>query len=215
MSCVSLNRLCLLSCLAVVAITTGCAQKQRQSEAAVKPLCMVNMDKVEFMKVAEDVLVGMQFAIEKADTESGVLRTRPLSGAQFFELWRSDNAGGFNTAEANLNSIRRTAELQVSEEASGELCVMCSVLTERLDIPEQKDITNSGRAYQLFSRSGQKIQKLELNKEQQEQMAWIDMGRDVQLETKILSRIEDHIASQKKTSASRNADKTETTRRKS
>jgi len=215
MACISLSRLCLLSCLVVMAIFTGCAQKQRQPVAAVKPLCMVNMDKVEFMKVAEDVLTKMYFAIEKADTDSGVLRTRPLSGAQFFELWRSDNAGGFNTAEANLSSIRRTAELQVSEEAGGQLCVACRVLTERLDIPEQKDVTSSGRAYTLFSRSGQSIQEIKLNKEQEAKMAWIDMGRDAQLETRILSRIENRIANRKQASASQNTDKSETTRSKS
>ena len=201
-------------CVALILIEAGCGQEKQQPVMAVKPLCMLNMEKAEFMKVAEDVLIRMNFAIEKADVESGVLRTRPLSGAQFFELWRSDNAGGFNTAEANLCSLRRTAELQVSEQDKGELCVMCTVVTERLDIPEQEDVTTSGGAYQLFSRSGQKIQKFELNKEQEEKMTWIDMGRDAQLETKILLRIEKRIASDTKASVS-NADKSNTTGRKS
>ncbi len=68
----------------------------------------------DLMEVAEDVLAGMYFTIEKADVDSGLIRTRPLPGAQFFEFWRSDNVGTDNTLAANLHTIRRTVTLDIS-----------------------------------------------------------------------------------------------------
>ena len=194
----------LLACIAAVVIAPGCAQQQQQGSdsVVVAQLLLADADRAAVMEVAEDVLVTMRFAIEKADFDAGLLRTIPLSGAQFFELWRSDNAGGFNTAEANLHSLRRTVELQVSEEPSGQTRVVCRVHTERLDIPEQQHITSSGRAYFMFSDSSQSMQKIQLNPEQQEKMAWVDMGRDARLETRILTRIEDALTAQSQSTES-------------
>jgi len=103
--------LCLL--LSVLCVFSGCA-KQQQYEP-VERIYVPDIDKAEAMQIAEDVLVKMHFTIEKADYESGIIRTRPLPGAQFFEFWRSDNVGAFNTAEANLHSIRRIVELHISQ----------------------------------------------------------------------------------------------------
>ena len=66
---------------------------------------------------AERVLTRMHFAIEKLDAEQGVVKTRPLRGAQFFEFWRSDNVSSYDCEEANLQSVRRTVELRVKKEA--------------------------------------------------------------------------------------------------
>ena len=70
----------------------------------------------DLMEVAEDVLAGMYFTIEKADAQNGLIRTRPLPGAQFFEFWRSDNIGTDNTIAANLHTIRRTVTLDISQQ---------------------------------------------------------------------------------------------------
>jgi hypothetical protein len=188
-------------------IVPGCAQEQQleTKNVTIAQLLLSDVDKAAVMEVSEDVLARMRFAIEKADVEAGILRTIPLSGAQFFELWRSDNVGGSNTAEANLHSLRRTVELQVREQPSGQTLVVCRVQTERLDIPEQQHVTSSGRAYFLFSKSGQSMQKIRLNSDQEAKMEWVDMGRDARLETRILSRIEDAVAARQSTASSSTA----------
>ncbi len=180
---------------AAVVIASGCAQQQQSKaiDTAVAQILLSDANKATVIEASEDVLARMHFAIEKSDPDAGLLRTLPLSGAQFFELWRSDNAGAFNTAESNLHSLRRTVELQISNEGPGKTRVICRVHTERLDIPEQQHVTSSGRAYFMFSKSSQSTQKLELNPEQQEKMQWVDMGRDARLEMRILSRIKDAV----------------------
>jgi hypothetical protein len=166
-------------------LLAGCAKEQQYG--AVKPICVDNIDKIQAMEVAEDILVKMHFTIEKADTRRGFIRTRPLSGAQFFEFWRSDNVGAGNWLESNLHSIRRVVELNMSEQDEG-LCINCDVQVHRLSLPERR-VSSSARAYDMFSASSPALQRIELNLEQKESMAWIDLGKDTQLAAEILKRI--------------------------
>jgi hypothetical protein len=141
------------------------------------------------MEVAEDVLANMYFTIDKADADIGLIRTRPLPGAQFFEFWRSDNAGTDNALAANLHTIRRTVTLDISQEGQ-ELRIGCNVQAQRLSLPERQVSSSTTRVYGMFSQSSQSLQKLKLNPEQKKEMAWIDLDRDSRLEAEILKRIE-------------------------
>jgi len=169
----------------------GCASQQ-QSEApadeGTKQVCLGDVDKAHAMQAAEDVLTGLHFKIQKADTEAGLIRTRPLSAAQFFEFWRKDSVGSFNKTEANLHSIRRTVELQISRK-NDDTCIACQVTTQRLNLPEM-EVSSSTRAYAMFSKSSESSQKMRLNPEQEAGIAWIDLGKDGQLASEILERIE-------------------------
>ncbi|MFQ6034300.1 MAG: hypothetical protein ACE5NM_00430, partial [Sedimentisphaerales bacterium] len=120
----------------------GCAEQQRYE--TIEQICVPGVDKAEAMQIAEDVLAEMHFTIEKADLKTGIIRTRPLPGAQFFEFWRSDNVGVFNAAEANLHSIRRIAQICIRQKTedrrrktdvcpqSCALCISCDVQVQRL-----------------------------------------------------------------------------------
>jgi len=174
-------------------LLSGCA-RQQQYEVATEPLCVTGLEKIAVMKATEDVLAEMHFTIEKADPNSGLIRTGPLSGAQFFEFWRSDNVGAFNSAEANLHSIRRTIELNITQQDE-KLCLGCNARVQRLSLPEQQ-VSSSSQAYQLFSISNASLQKLKLNPQQKAGMAWVDLGQDKHLATEILKRIEQQIATQ-------------------
>ncbi len=169
----------------------GCASQQ-QSEAAAdggtKQVCLGDVDKAHAMQAAENVLAGLHFKIEKADTEAGLIRTHPLSGAQFFEFWRKDSVGSFNKTEANLHSIRRTVELQISRN-NDDTCIACQVTTQRLNLPEM-EVSSSARAYALFSRSSDSLQRMTLNPEQEAGVAWVDLGKDGPLASEVLERIE-------------------------
>jgi len=184
-------------------LLTGCAEEQQYG--AVEPICVENVNKLEAMEIAEDVLAKMHFTIEKADAETatagidtrrwrGFIRTRPLAGAQFFEFWRSDNAGADNWLESNLHSIRRVVELNMSEQDEGppqsgnRLCINCDVQKYRISMPEHQ-VSSSSRAYEMFSESNPALQNLRLNPEQKAGMAWIDLGKDRQLAAEILRRI--------------------------
>lgn len=168
---------------------TGCSGEQQI--APNEPVCLRTMDKSRIMEITEDVLTRMNFVVEKYDVETGFVRTKPLRAGQVFEFWRSDNASPAAWAEANLHSIRRTAQLNVSEE-SGVVCTTCLVGIERLSLPE-REITGMSWLAGMFTDSGQTQQKLTLRPEQQEGMAWIDLGPDAALERKILTLIEKKI----------------------
>ncbi len=193
-----------LAC-AAVCLLAGCASPvaRRSSLVArvtsheprvtnfVERVCVANLEKRRVMQIAEEVLSEMYFTIAKADVESGIIRTRPLPGAQVFEFWRSDSIGAFNRAEANLHSIRRIVELDISRQGQN-LCIGCNVKTQRLNLPE-REVASSSQAYGMFSASSPSMQGFKLNSEQKRGMAWVDLGRDGWLEAEILKRIEKHV----------------------
>ncbi|HBG26221.1 MAG: hypothetical protein A2Y10_08890 [Planctomycetes bacterium GWF2_41_51] len=166
----------------------GCG-KQRQ--IAPEPKCLSGQEIDAVMKSAEKALIRMNFVIDKSDANLALIVTKPLAGAQFFEFWRKDSAGGYNKALSSIHSLQRTVELGFSGMGS-EICINPKVKVERLSIPE-KEIDSAGRAYSMFSASDDTTQNLSLNDEQEKKMDWVDLGRDYQLETVILDRIEKQI----------------------
>ncbi len=154
-------------------------------------LCVPAATQADAMAAAERVLADMHFEIEKLDSGAGYIRTHSLSGAQTFELWRSDSVGGFNREEADLHSIRRAVELNVSQQA-GQLCINCRVTTQRLSIHSEQ---TADKSYTVMSGQNS-LQKI--SREQRPNITWIDLGRDGQLETEILKRIEKRLSTAKK-----------------
>jgi hypothetical protein len=169
----------------------GCGQPQQK--VVVVPISVPDTDKAEVLEVAEDVLARMHFTIEKADVPSGLIRTRPLPGAQFFELWRSDNVGDENSLLANLHTIRRTVELDVSRHGD-QLQIDCDVRVQRLSLPE-RDVSSSARVYAMFTRSSPSRPRMSFDVEQRKDIAWIDLEDDTALAARILKRIERRLAS--------------------
>ncbi|MFZ0034642.1 MAG: hypothetical protein WAK60_06610 [Sedimentisphaerales bacterium] len=184
----------LFTACAAFLFLAGCAEPYRNE--TVDQICPAGLDKQQAMQITEDVLAKMNFTIAKSDANLGVIKTRPLTGAQFFEFWRKDNVGVFNSAEANLHSIRRTAELNIQQQGT-QLCIHCSVNTQRLHLPE-REIRSRARAYEMFSQSGPTRPTLKLNPRQKEGMAWVDLGNDPKLATVILKQIEGKITKTQK-----------------
>ncbi|MBN1127237.1 MAG: hypothetical protein JXA82_19710 [Sedimentisphaerales bacterium] len=166
-------------------LLSGCVEEQRQMSST--PLTITTMQKAPAMEVAQGILRDMQFDVEKFDVDRGMIRTRPLSGAQFFEFWRQDNATPLATAESSLHSLRRTVELLFTTE-SDEVIITCTIQVKRLSIPEM-EIAGMTQAASLYTHSDASLQQLRLNAEQARNMAWIDLGRDPALERRILTRI--------------------------
>ncbi|MCJ7728344.1 MAG: hypothetical protein MUO27_00435 [Sedimentisphaerales bacterium] len=177
----------------------GCAEnKYIRTTEQICPPAVTKADstsspQADAITIAESVLAEMHFTIEKLDAETGFIRTNPLSGAQTFELWRTDSVGSFNRAEADLHSIRRTVELNVIQQ-SGQFCINCKATTQRLSLPQNQNAAGQG----ILSQTRLSAQKLKLSPEQKTNPTWIDLGRDSQLETEILKRIEKQLSRTKK-----------------
>ncbi len=209
----------LLVSLVFLCLAAGCAQtgqparlRQPSEFEAIDQICVPDAETKQAMQVAEDVLAQMNFTIEKADAEKGFIKTRPLRAAQAFELWRSDNIGSFNTAEANLHTIRRIAQMNLTRSdqpaaascdasrSGKQLCIDCEVKTQRLSLPQRR--TSTSRAYGLFSSSKPSTQRLKLDAEQAKAMAWVDLGQDKMLSTAILKHLEERLSETKAGQAS-------------
>ncbi|MCJ7675578.1 MAG: hypothetical protein MUO33_10575 [Sedimentisphaerales bacterium] len=195
-------RLFLLAGCVGISLCAGCATTPARQEqrVQVEQVCVTNIDKPQAMQIAEDVLTAMHFAIEKADLDSGLIRTRPLSGAQFFEFWRSDNVGPFYAALANLHSIRRIAEVRIQHSANGGF-IRCDVQIQRLSVPEHKAAGSPGAP----------VRRLAPTPEQEKGITWIDLGKDTMLSTEILNRIQKHILARRSFLVSRTSDESQAT----
>jgi hypothetical protein len=181
-----LRTTCLCIALIGAGFSAGCREPQTRA-VATEPLCLPDVSVTEVLAAAEQTLGRMHFEIEKLDREHGFVRTRPLRGAQFFEFWRSDNVDAASASEANLHTIRRTAEMHVTRDAN-RTCVECTVAVQRLSLPESQ-VASTSQAYMMHSRSSPSMQRLELNPGQRRGMAWIDVGNDDLLAAEILKRM--------------------------
>jgi hypothetical protein len=191
-------------CSVIVALflLAGCAQTQQR--AGVRQVCIADANRAAAMQAGESALGEMLFVIDKADVEHGYISTQPLAGAQFFEFWRSDNVGGRNRAQANLHSIRRTAQLKISGQQE-KVCVSCEVKVQRLSLPTQ-EVSSSVRAYQMFSKSSARMQSLRLRPGQKKHAGWVDLQSDGELAAEILERIEKKMAPRGPAASARSCD---------
>lgn len=183
--------------LAGVWLGTGCANRLPVSvdepnvpSPPVQMLCESGVTTAEVVRAAERVLTRMHFAIEKLDAEQGLVKTRPLRGAQFFEFWRSDNASSNDCEEANLQSVRRTVELWVKPQEGGVAGprIECRVSVQRLDLPEN-EVAGASEGYQVRSRSTAALERIQISPQQRRTMTWIDLGEDRDLAARVLDRI--------------------------
>jgi hypothetical protein len=159
--------------------------------------------KAAVVQTAHEVLSRLHFPIEKLDVEQGVVRTRPWRGAQFFEIWRRDNASAYGAAEANLQTIRRMVELRVTREgpepvtedpnAPGPWRLTCAVSVQRLSLPENQ-IPSISQTYRMHSQSTATAQRIAVTPQQEQAMAWVDSGPDPALAAEILQRVSRRLA---------------------
>jgi len=178
---------------ALVLLLSGCAENKYTK--TIEQFCPPAATKANAMTAAEQVLVGMHFGIEKFDVDAGYIRTAPLSGSQSFEFWRFDSVGSSNQTEADLHSIRRAVEINIGEQA-GQMCINCRATTQRLSLPQSQSTAGQNRP--VMSPDQRSVQKFKLGHEQKSNLTWTDLGRDNQLETEILKRIESRLTADKK-----------------
>ena len=139
------------------------------------------------MTAAQTVLEDMHFTIEKFDIDAGFIKTAPLPGAQSFELWRSDNVGSFNRTEADLQSIQRIVQINANEQ-DNKICIDCKATAQRLIMPQGTSADEQSSGSLVETRRS--IAKLQTTNKQKTNISWINLGRDNQLETEIINRIE-------------------------
>lgn len=173
------------SAIVITGVLGGCASQGRTGPT--DPLCLADSNAVRTMEAASVVLRSIQFQIEKYDEEAGYIRTRPLSGGQFFEFWQHDNASAYAAAQSNLQSIQRIVEIEVYPNGSST-CLRCSVQVMQLSVPE-KPIGGMIMLPRTLTGVSQSNQTLIMSPARAEQVQWLDAGHDHALENSILRKI--------------------------
>jgi hypothetical protein len=101
---------------------------------------------------SEDVARDFLFRLDRQDFRAGLLTTRPMVSAQWFEPWRRDVRTAKDRNESSLATIRRTIRFEFAQEAEGGAYrVTPKVLVERQSMAEQR-ITSSVVYQQYFRR---------------------------------------------------------------
>ena len=168
----------------------GCAVQPPRGEVE-QTVVFSGLTTAKAVEAAETVLRQMRFAIEKVDAEAGVVRTLPLTGGQFFEFWRSDNADLAGSLEANLHTLRRSVLVDVAQ-ADGVLQVRCTIRVQRLSLPGN-EVASVSQAYRIHSHSTRTTQRIDPDPAQKGGMRWIDLGDDPKLAAEILRKIAQNI----------------------
>jgi hypothetical protein len=100
---------------------------------------------------AEDVARDFLFRLDRQDYRAGVLTTRPMVSAQWFEPWRREVRTVEDRNESSLATVRRTIRFEFERLEDGAYRVTPKVLVERQALAEQR-ITSAVGYRQYFRR---------------------------------------------------------------
>jgi hypothetical protein len=170
--------------LVTAAMLVGCV---RAPEARFpNPMPLPSSDPMTVEKVAQRVLLEMNFEIVYPASKPGRVDTENLTGPSWFEFWRDDSVGNFQRVESSLHTIRRSVHVAVTPAPSGAQ-VAVKVDKERLSAPGTSPASVS-QAYDIFNPGKTDLARQDEFKETQ--FTWLSEGRDDALEQVILERIQ-------------------------
>lgn len=145
------------------------------------------LDEAEFDRLWEAVLTVLRdhnFTPFRRDRRAGVIETLPTTAQSWFEFWRKDTVGTYETAEANLHTIRKYVIVRLTKaEPAGNYGIEVEVQAERLEQPERQ-ITSSSAAIRSFSREVPTYEG-----KMPGDPVWAPLGRDAKMEELLLGRI--------------------------
>ncbi len=175
-----------MAAIALCGVCAGCASPQRGE--SVTSISVENTFMQQAIQTAEDVLRCYYFDIDKSDLAAGYILTRPQPGADWFEFWRKDNVGPTQMTMANIHSLRRTAEINITPTGQ-RIRIDCTVYVQRLHLPAQP-ISGFAQMPGMFTKSSGQLQKLRTRRDIESQAQWIDLQNDGLLGAEILDKIQ-------------------------
>ncbi len=157
----SLVALLLLSIGSIILTHVGCASSSDSigapNRASVTSISTASIGPVvsdqnfdALWNASIETLRELHFEIDRADRRSGIITTRPMTGSQFFEPWRSELRSLDAVAESSLATLRRTVVVRFSEN-SGIYQAVPEVSVDRLSRRERR-ITSSAEFTNAFKR---------------------------------------------------------------
>jgi hypothetical protein len=173
-----------LTALLLLAAWTGC---ERPIPPEGPTIATVTEEDLEpLWEAALAVLRKHDFQPDRQDRVMGVIETLPTTSKQWGEFWRQDVADAYDVAEASMHTTQRKATVRIVRGPDGPT-VEVQVDVYRLAEPESQ-ITSSSSALQAFS-GALPTTEGRVARDDQDRRRWVHLGRDAQMETRLLARI--------------------------
>lgn len=161
------------------------------------PVFISNADHNYVWETTVDV-VNKYFRIEREDpvrlvgdvVTEGRLDTFPEMGATVFEPWHRDSVGVAQRVQSTLQTIRRRARLRIIPDAGG---YWAEVVVNK----EVEDVIHPARATAgaaTFRNDGALRRVGSAEAEQDISLGWIPLGRDTDLEQRILAQLQSRLS---------------------
>ena len=209
-----------LTLLALAAAAPGGCAARPQNPLAMQPATAVNpattqpsywldqpapanaraSDFERLWRASEDVARDFLFRLDRQDYRGGLLTTRPMVSAQWFEPWRREVRTAKDRNESSLATIRRTVrfEFERAGEGGGAYRVTPKVLVERQAMLEHR-ITSSVVYQQFFRRPIRPQDRPRGTRESDvgiflPNRYWYPIGRDPALEKALADAIQKQVA---------------------
>ncbi len=177
----------ILLALPLLGFLAGCNAPAVTEKPAARIVQIADRD--AFLDRAMTVLREHDFQPRRADRDIGLVVTWPSTSGQWFEFWRRDVHGAYQSLEASIHTIRREVTLTVQPVDGGqpdEQQVTVQVEKSRYSAPERQVTTASG-ALTIYSEHIPTEEGLRRRRVEGEH--WVPLGRDSLLEEYLLKQI--------------------------
>ena len=167
--------------LASMLLAAGCQPKYTRPVLEPAPQTPEQESFQRLWQASRHVLISYHFRLDRQDPRAGVITTWPMTGKQFFELWRKDSARATDTSESTLQTIYRAVRVTIRPGPDGQgYKPVVEVLVSRSDKPRD-GISSTSEAYDMFTK---RPKKNKLTGEQ-EAAQMVDLGNDRALEARL------------------------------
>lgn len=175
-----------LSVAAALAFATGCHKPAAPQGPTAE---FIERDQVDpLWQASQSVLRKHDFQIDRQDLAAGVIETLPTTSQHYFEFWRQDVADPYSFGQATMHTIQRKVTVRfVRTPSDPQWMVELQVDVFRLSTPEHQ-VTSSSSALLAFS-GGLPTSTGQVGLSAMKQREWVPLGRDPELESRLLSQI--------------------------
>jgi len=168
----------------LAAVAAGCTTPSAARFS--NPMILTDAAPSQVEVAAERIVTELRFEIERPPTAPGRITTLPLTGASWFEFWRQDTQGAFQSVEASAHTVRRMVTVQVMPKDKG--CqVLVKVDKQRLSAPNVMP-DNIAEAFSKYNPEDSEL--VRQNELAPKKYKWVETGRDEILEQYILEHIQ-------------------------
>ena len=172
--------------LAAMLLPAGCQPKYTQPVLEPTPQTPEQQSFDRLWQAGRHVLISYHFRLDRQDPRAGTITTWPMTGKQFFELWRRDAARMTDTTESTLQTIYRAVRVTIRQGRDGRgYEPVVEVLISRSDKPTDS-ISSTSEAYDMFTKRPKKKNKLT---GEQEAAQMVELGNDRALEARLTAGI--------------------------